>query len=218
MKKNIPLFNTLMVVIACVPLLYLAFMWKGIPDQVPIHFNSKMEPDRMGSKSDLLLITSFMAGVSLITLLLLQNIHKFDPKRKDMPVSSVFIKVAAGLVIFLAGLNMIIITASARGGDVLNHLLYPFLGVLFAFLGNYMHSIKPNYFVGFRLPWTLSDDENWRRTHLLGGKIWFGAGISFAIVSLLLPVRMIFPVFIVLLVIITLVPVVYSFLIFKNKV
>jgi uncharacterized membrane protein len=81
-----------------------------------------------------------------------------------------------------------------------------------------MHSIKPNYFVGFRLPWTLSDDENWRRTHLLGGKIWFWSGVAFAIVSLLLPVTMIFPVFIVLLVIITLVPVVYSFLIFKNKV
>jgi uncharacterized membrane protein len=218
MKKNILLFNALMVIIACVPLLYLAFMWNSIPDQVPIHFNSKMEPDRMGSKSDLLSITSFMAGVSLITLLLLQNIHKFDPKRKNMPASSVFLKVGAGLVIFLAGLNMIIITASARGGDVLNHLLYPFLGILFAFLGNYMHSIKPNYFVGFRLPWTLSDDENWRRTHLLGGKIWFWAGVAFAIVSLLLPVTMIFPVFIVLLVIITLVPVVYSFLIFKNKV
>jgi uncharacterized membrane protein len=61
------------------------------------------------------------------------------------------------------------------------------VGLLFAIIGNYMHTLKPNYFAGFRLPWTLNNDENWRLTHLLGGKLFFAGGLLVAVCSLFLP-------------------------------
>ena len=37
-----------------------------------------------------------------------------------------------------------------------------------------MHSIKPNYFVGMRLPWTLESEANWRSTHQFASRavVW----------------------------------------------
>ena len=54
-------------------------------------------------------------------------------------------------------------------------------------LGNEMGRLKPNWFAGIRTPWTLSDPENWRRTHRFGGKVFFLAGLLIVVASLLLP-------------------------------
>jgi len=44
---------------------------------------------------------------------------------------------------------------------------------LTALLGNYMTSLKPNYFAGFRTPWALENEVVWRKTHRRGGKLLF---------------------------------------------
>ena len=31
--------------------------------------------------------------------------------------------------------------------------------------------------MGIRTPWTLSSEENWNKTHRLGGKLWVAAGL-----------------------------------------
>lgn len=214
MKKN--LTNWIAVFISLLPLGYLAAIWNTLPQVVPVHFNGEMKADRMGDKSELWLVTGMMAGISILIYFLINNIHRIDPKRRGMPQSETFNKLSFGLVVFLAALNFIIIS-SAKGHLVLQNLLFPLMGLLFAFLGNYMNNIKPNYFAGFRLPWTLSDDENWRKTHHLAGKIWFAGGMLFAVVSLFLPTSIVLPVFIILTVILSLIPAVYSYRLFKKQ-
>lgn len=217
MKKNLKLLNAVMILIALVPIFYVLITWNQIPESVPIHFNENLQPDRMGTKNDLLITTLILAGVSILMLFLFENIHRIDPKRRGVPVSFTFVKLAAGLVVFLAALNFIIIISAIKNTSLINDLLFPLLGLLFAFIGNYMHNIKPNFFAGFRLPWTLSDDENWRKTHQLAGKIWFWCGLGFAITSLFLPSRTAFIVFICLVIIMSLIPIGYSYNLFRTK-
>lgn len=45
--------------------------------------------------------------------------------------------------------------------------------------------------MGIKLPWTLNSDENWRRTHRLGGICFIGIGISL-IVSVFLKSEIVF--------------------------
>ena len=58
--------------------------------------------------------------------------------------------------------------------------LLVFVGILLAVIGNYMPKCRLNYTMGIRTPWTLSSEENWNKTHRLGGKIWVAAGILIA--------------------------------------
>lgn len=216
MKKN-SLINIAMVLVALIPFAYLALVWNTIPTMVPLHFNSNLEADRMGDKSELLGVVSIVASVSIIVFFLLKNIHRFDPKRKNEPQSDTFNKLAIGLMIFMTALNLLILISSIKGVRLMENLLFPLLGLLFAFIGNYMNNIKPNYFAGIRLPWTLSSDENWKKTHHLASKLWFWGGLFLTLISLLLPLKIVIPFFMAVVFILTLIPCIYSYQLFKRK-
>ena len=95
-------------------------------------------------------------------------------------------------------------------------MVLPLAGLLFAFMGNLMHSIKPNYFAGVRTPWTLEDPDTWRATHRLAGKLWFGGGVFVTIVVLVLPVKAGLIVFVSMIVLLALIPVIYSYTYYKK--
>ncbi|MBS1605397.1 MAG: SdpI family protein [Bacteroidetes bacterium] len=38
-----------------------------------------------------------------------------------------------------------------------------------------------------RTPWTLSDDDNWRKTHRPGSRLWFYGGLILLALTLALP-------------------------------
>ncbi len=50
------------------------------------------------------------------------------------------------------------------------------LGILFIVLGNYLPKTRQNHTVGIRVPWTLTDEENWNATHRFGGRVWVAGG------------------------------------------
>ena len=56
-------------------------------------------------------------------------------------------------------------------------LVTAFLGSIFIFIGNYLPKTQRNYTIGIRLPWTLSDDRNWYKTHRFASKIWVLGGL-----------------------------------------
>jgi uncharacterized membrane protein len=74
-----------------------------------------------------------------------------------------------------------------------------------------MYNIKPNYFAGLRLPWTLNNEENWRLTHRLAGKLWFTTGILLLILAFLLPASWLVFVFMGMVFVTVIVPVLYSY-------
>lgn len=206
----------LAVLMALVPVIYLAVVWNALPEKVPLHYGTDLQPDQTGDKSELWILCATLGGVSLLVYLLLTNLHRIDPKRKGTSPSPTFNKLAFGLVVFFAALNLIFI-AAAKGDVNIRHFLFPLIGLLLAFIGNYFNNIKPNYFAGIRLPWTLSSDENWRRTHQLAGKLWFAGGVLIAVTGWLLPSTTAFAVFIGALLIMILIPVIYSYRIFKRE-
>jgi uncharacterized membrane protein len=215
MKKG-SIIQLVLVLSAIIPPVFLALTWETIPETIPVHYDHQMQPDRFGSKNSLIWICLIFLGISLLLYLLFRNLHRFDPKRLNKPSSS-FPMLAAGIIFFFSVLSMLIILSASKGSRLMENLLFPFLGLLFAFLGHFMRTIQPNYFAGIRLPWTLSDDENWKSTHELAGKLWLYSGLAFAVISLLIPLRFILVLFITMLIIIILVPAIHSFKFFKRK-
>lgn len=215
MKNRYLLIITLLM-LAIIPLIYLALQYQQLPETVAIHYNINGKADRFSHKSSAWGISGALSGVSMIVCLILLFISSFDPKKTAATSQATLNKMALVIGLFMTILNCYMVYALP-----LKQLpvagLYIIICLLLTLLGNFMNNIKPNYFVGIRTPWTLESETNWRKTHHLAGKLWFAGGMILAVLLLLLPGTAGGIVFRVGVILLALVPVVYSFVLFKNQ-
>lgn len=204
--------------IITVPAIYLAIVWKKIPQTVGLHFDLTGKADRYGSKTELLTTAIILVITNALLYLLLTNIYRIDPKKHAAENKGRLKRLAFGVVIFISAVLCMITYSSSQGNMTFSTgLLFAGMGLLFAFIGNYMHNIKPNYFAGFRLPWTLEDEENWKKTHALAGKLWFAGGLFLAVICLFLSSRLALIFFFSVMIILTIIPIIYSFGFFRQQ-
>ena len=211
-------FKLLIWPIAIAPVIYLGFIWQQLPEQVAMHFDWKGNPDRYGNKTELLVMILVLAAMSAGIFFLLANIYKIDPKKYAADNKDRLKSIGFCVGVFLSALSGFILYSSVKGSFELGtHYILAAVGILFSFLGNYMHTIKPNYFAGIRVPWTLNNEENWRKTHLLAGKLWFAGGLVLAALCLLLTDTTALIVFFTAIMILVIVPVIYSYRLYQKQ-
>jgi uncharacterized membrane protein len=211
-------FKYLIWPIALVPLVYLLSIWQGLPEQMAMHFDLKGNPDRYGNKSELLIMAAVLSAMSIVIYFVLSNIYKIDPKKYAADNKDRLRRMGFAIAVFIIALTCFIIYSTSKG-DMKMGMRYIFAGVglLLCLIGNYMHTIKPNYFAGLRLPWTLNNEDNWRKTHLLAGKLWFVGGLATAILCLLVPDTVAIVLFFIATLVLILVPVIYSYRLYKKN-
>jgi len=90
------------------------------------------------------------------------------------------------------------------------------IGLLFAIMGNYMPKTRMNSTMGIKVPWTYSSEENWNATHRFAGKVWMVGGILVALCGLL-PHLWAVSVMILAMVILCIVPMVYSYRFYQKE-
>ena len=206
-------------IVFAVPAVYLAMIWNKLPERVPMHYNLKGEVDRYGSKTELLLLTAFIIALNIGVYFLLVNINRIDPKKKYRMDNLPRMRAMAFIInIFMSAIACFILYSIRNGVTKFNpNFIVIGVGVLFTLLGNYFYSIKPNYFAGIRTPWALENENNWKLTHQLGGKIWFGGGIVIVIVGLILKEIFLFVSLIAIILIMVIIPVVYSYQLYARE-
>ncbi len=216
MNKKILQFSILFI-IWLLPFTYLANVYHQLPAKVATHFNIKGEPDGFGTPQTVLINSIIISGMSIFIFLVIKFLPLIDPKKKVKYSKTAFNKIAVMMVILISVLNMVIINSSLNDAMKFpGNIMFLTLGLAWAYIGNLMPSMKPNYFVGIRTPWTLESENNWRATHNLGGKIWFIGGILLAILCLILPASKATIAFLSITTIIVFVPLIYSFIYYKN--
>lgn len=208
LKTELPLLIAILI-----PFAYLYYVWDELPAKVPMHWNISGEVDRYGDKTDLIYIPLLLPALVYGLFLL---IPKIDPKDKIKNMGSKYQSIKVLLTAFMSVLAMFIIYTSKNQDTANPNNLVLLLGVFFTFLGNYFKTIKHNYFLGIRTPWTLESEEVWKATHKLAGKIWFPAGLIIAAGSLTLDKETNFQFFGAVTIIITVIPVIYSYVKFKQ--
>ena len=82
---------------------------------------------------------------------------------------------------------MIIVLNAAGVIDNTRYAITFALAFLITMLGNYLQNVKPNYFIGFRTPWTLESEEVWKKTHRLTGRVFFFSGLLGALALAFIP-------------------------------
>lgn len=199
-----------------IPVVYLVFLYPTIPNIVPLHFGIDGKPDSFREKTELIRLVAVLSGLNLLIFLLLLNIKNLDPKLKGENEDKTILKIALVLVTVFSALQVYFVyNTTVVDWKVSAHIL-TLTGVLFTVLGNYMYSIKQNYFVGIKTPWTLQYEDCWKATHRLGGKLWFFGGILIAFFSLALPETWALVVFGTVIAVITIIPIAYSYRYYKR--
>lgn len=210
--KNKKLF--MISVVACfIPIILGLLFYNQLPEQMPIHWNAAGEVDDYTSKIFALF------GLPMILLVFhtaLVWVTDKDPKYMNIP------KVMYVIIYFLIPIisticvGFSINTALPNGLDInISSTLPLVLGIIFLFVGNYLPKCKQSYTVGIKTPWALHDEENWNKTHRLAGFLWIIGGILIIICSLFFS-TMVNPFFVIILAM-TVIPYVYSYLIYKKK-
>ena len=200
-------------IIILLPVLVGLLLWNQLPEQVPVHFNSEGVADSYKSK---LWGVTFVYFFVFLCHWFAAIVTSVDPRRRNIsgkifclvlwicPIISIFM----GIVIYGSALKWPWVNVNIMANLV--------VGVIFVALGNYLPKCRHNYTVGIKLPWTLSDEENWDRTHRFAGKIWMLCGILVIVVGFLPISRM--EIVTVALILLATVPVVaYSYLLYRKK-
>lgn len=181
-KLNISQELTL-ILVAIAPLAYLAYVWSGLPETVPVHFNAAGEIDRYGSKMEIfwlvLIMTIFTYGIMAVVQLI-------DPKQKIHLMGNKYWILRLIIVGFIAVICFVIINSAIN--ESINDLwLFGSFSVMFMALGNYLQTVPPNYFVGVRTPWTLESPEVWKKTHRVSGRMMMMVGLILFLLIFILP-------------------------------
>lgn len=208
LKKEIPL-----IIIVLIPFVYLAYIWSGLPETVPTHWNYKGEIDGWGKKSSLILITFLLPALTYIIFTVVPFI---DPKKKIKGMGNKFYNLKFLMTVFMSALAMFILYSVKEQSITNPAFIILAIGILYIILGNYMRTIKTNYFIGIRTPWTLENETVWKKTHALAGKLWFSGGLAIILSSLLTNKNFNGIFFITITIIISVIPLVYSYLEFKK--
>jgi uncharacterized membrane protein len=150
-------------------------VFPSAPDRIASHWNAAGQVNGYMSKFwGLFLIPFIMTGfVALLAVL-----PRIDPHKKNYEK---FRDYYDGFILlftlFLLAIQVQIILWSI-GFQISPNLTFPVLiGILFIYLGFLLDHAEQNWFVGIRTPWTLSSKTVWKKTHVLGGKLFKIAGV-----------------------------------------
>jgi uncharacterized membrane protein len=196
------------------PYVYLSTIWDKLPARVPTHFDLAGKPNDWSDKSSLLYLPgAMMIGIYLLMLI----IPYIDPKKKIQQMGNKYYNLRFLLTFFFSILTIFILYTSSTGSIKNPNILLGLIGVLFAMLGNYFQTLRPNYFIGIRTPWTLESEQTWKKTHRFGGKIWMVGGVLIAFFSFFQSNALFSIVFGIIIGILVIVPIVYSYLEFQKE-
>ena len=157
-----------------------------------------------------------MPIVSVGLLFLLLAVPSIDPLKANIAkfrnYYNGFVLVIVVFMLIIHGITL----AWNLGYDRFNigNAIVPAVGLIFIVAGFMMAKAKRNLFIGIRTPWTLSNDTIWDETHKLGSKLFIGAGIVSFLSAFFGEIG--FWVMFIVIMIAAIVPIVYSYMLWRN--
>ena len=198
-------------IVTLLPMLFGLIFWNQLPENMTSHWGGDGIADGTAPKA-------FMVfGMPLLLLaihwlcLLMTSLDKKGAQQNNKIITLIYCLIPA-LSILVNGM----IYSLALEQEMNAFALLPvFLGVVFIALGNYMPKTTRNRHMGIKLHWTMGNDENWQKTHRLGGRLQVVSGVLM-LISALFSVEVSIGVLVVALVLSVGVPTIYSYMLYRK--
>ncbi len=146
-----------------------------LPEKMASHWNSAGEVNGYMSKFWGVFL---MPIISMAMYIMLLVVPRIDPKKENIEkFRKYFDNFIILLFIFLLYLYVLTLWWNIGGGFDMVKFLIPAFAALFYYVGVMIGKAQMNFSIGIRTPWTLSSEEVWKKTHVLGAKLFKAAGI-----------------------------------------
>lgn len=210
MKNNSRSLLIITTIVCLLPMIIAAAVYKQLPSQIPIHFDSSGAADNYLPKAAACFGLPLLFGMLNIFL---HFRYRSDPKKESISGKSVAIRlwVIPVISVFAIPISLFI----ALGIRIPIHtILITLVGLLIIVLGNYLPKNRQNFTFGLKFPWTLHSENNWNKTHRLAGIVWVIGGLALIVVNFL---NILSPwVIIAIVVPMVLIPFVFSYSLYKR--
>ncbi|MBQ6334231.1 MAG: SdpI family protein [Erysipelotrichaceae bacterium] len=197
--------------ISLLPFVLGLFLKNSLPEQVPVHFDFNGDADRYASLREMQLMFLFLPLIHLFAAFITAT----DPKNRN--VSPKIYHLLLWIVPCLSFVLAYVIYGKALGRNIdVTTVMIILMAFIYLIMGNYLPKTRQNHTVGIKIPWTLSDQDNWDKTHRLTGYLWMVCG------ALMLPLvflerKQSFVLLLIIVAISGFVPYLYSFLLYRQK-
>lgn len=209
MKYRKLLLGGVMTTIATV--LVSAAFYSRLPDQIATHWNIRGQVDQW---SDKFWGLTFLPIVQVVLLLLFLVLPLVSPERAKLDsFADSYTTVCVVVLAFMGAVQVVVIQAALGAVDVTKAISLAMFA-LFAVIGNLISKSKRNYWMGIRTPWTLESEEVWAKTHRFAGRLFVGCSLI-GFVAAMLGANLV--TLFTLIMVMSLTPVVYSFVIDKQR-
>ena len=208
-------------IILGLPFIAAALLWNKLPARMPIHWGLTNRPDGFASKP---LATLLLPCINLALAALMLMSTRLDPRFStydddtQASLRRTFAAMRLAITLFFSAVALVMIASPFYPAIRVPALIIPATGLLLMILGNLMTKLRPNWFCGIRTPWTLQSKEIWTKTHRVGGRLMMAGGACIFLFGILLPVVwLVFCVVLPAIAIMSIVPMVYSYLLFARS-
>jgi len=206
--KN-PKLRILNYLLAVCNLILAVVLYSHLPDQIPMHWSFDGNVTYQ-DKWQLFIL----CGIALFLAVMFDLLPKIDPRKEHYQNFGPFYdSFCIVMQIFMLSMTGIVLTETFRPNTIsVPKVVSIGIGLLLIFIGNMMPKFKSNFYCGIKTPWTLSNEEVWRKTHRLGGKCFFIAGLFFIIGSFFLSNKILLVVIFVISMTVCLIPTIMSYI------
>ena len=198
--KKISKLTVITTLITLLPIALGIALYDRLPDVVATHWNIHNRPDGWSSRAMAVFgIPCIMAALNLVCGGATDRLQSEGVPKRVLALCRWIIPVLSLILV-----PVMLYSALDVSFDM-GRIVCSVLGAMFIIIGNYLPKCRRNGVVGIKIPWTLSSDENWDKTHRFAGFVWIVCGAAAIVGGWTKPV-----VAIVALVAMILLPVVYS--------
>ncbi len=214
MKTKYTSTEIMMIGTMIIPFIYLGLIWNQLPATISTHYKLNGTPDGWMLKETVALASGVFSIVIYLVLRFLPNI---DPKGQLQSSNYERLRFVI-TVAFAAIVGWMWYMASHQNNNQKSvAIVLALVGLLLAGMGNYMTTVKPNWFIGIRTPWTLQSEVVWRKTHRMGGRLMVAGGLVSAVLALVVPMPYTIGVVVSVILTVSIVPIVYSYVYFRQE-
>jgi len=173
-------FIFLSTIVCLLPIAMYMIVYEQLPEQMGMQWDFEGNVNWYAPRAvAVFAVPVVLAIIHLASIFIRRN----DPKHEN--TSTIMQSIKDWIIPIVSIFASVYSLLSNTGTSITRTIPLTVVGVILIMIGNYVPKSRQNYTIGIRIPWTLSNVDNWNKTHRMAGYLFVLGGVVFIICAVL---------------------------------